>query len=581
MPFRPHLVPHSRQRHSNQRRTLHVDLSRTASALLIIATATSLSGLQTSAANERDFPRVVTLPTLANTAESDREMVREVPDDHLFAAPITSSAEPASRVDATPETPATAVLLEQLTAEEPDDAVSTSPSSASDATGNSSGQAAATAPIASPVDNTSAVAVSNTADLQLTSPKDDALGDAPATPTSVPPSEATSSVAQVTSSRPLERIRTSLELPVRDHPDILAYRQRHVDEALWIGKIFERSRPFIGHVVEQLAERSLPLELALLPVIESGYRPEVLSKGLAVGLWQIVPITAEEIGMELTPWFDPRADTIASTTAAIDYLSFLNAEFNADWELVLAAYNAGPTRVRAAIRKNKAAGLATDFWSLTLPAETRDYVPKFLSLVALIREPDTPLPLPVIDDDDGFERVEVGQRISIGTASTLTGVDLATLKSLNTGLVHGVTAPEGPHMLYVPRQLAASARQRLTTADIPSWVPSPDTHVVVAGDTLSQLAERYDMSQRQLMVINRLEDSRIRVGQTLNVRNLQSGRFNEVEYVVTTGDTLSTIADRHSVTSTDIRDANGEALKTDVIHPGEVLKILVDLGTQG
>ena len=148
-----------------------------------------------------------------------------------------------------------------------------------------------------------------------------------------------------------QRIRNSQRIPLKNHAKVQLYREQFAREALWISKILHRGKPFLAHIVAALEQRFLPVELALLPAIESGYQPQARSAGNAAGIWQIVPITAREIGIKRSVWFDGRADIIASTTAAIDYLSYLNAEFNGDWELTLAAYNAGPGRVRSAIKK--------------------------------------------------------------------------------------------------------------------------------------------------------------------------------------------------------------------------------------
>ena len=166
------------------------------------------------------------------------------------------------------------------------------------------------------------------------------------------------------------RVRASARLDVPDHENVRRELATLRDQALWIGKILHRGSPFVGHVVEALDTRYLPLELALLPAIESGFRPRALSSERAAGLWQLMPDTAREIGVPSGEWYDGRGDVVLSTRAALDYLSYLNAEFHGDWELTLAAYNAGPGRVRKAIRRNRSAGRAEDFWSL--PAARRD-----------------------------------------------------------------------------------------------------------------------------------------------------------------------------------------------------------------
>ncbi len=377
-----------------------------------------------------------------------------------------------------------------------------------------------------------------------------------------------------------EFVRRSTRMQLPDHKKIAYYRKQYRQEAPWISLILHRADPFIGYVVEKLDQQYLPVELALLPAIESGYRPDVQSPQQAVGIWQIVPATAKDIGMSRTPWFDGRSDIREATIAAIDYLSYLNAEFHGDWLLTLAAYNGGLGRVRSAIARNQKAGLATDFWSLKLPRETREYVPKFLALVAMLRH-DQPegLIIPSTPRGSAFDIVDVRQRASIENISTLTGVSVRTLTRLNAGLLHGVTPPQGPHYIYLPQGKGAKLINRLLTTRKPDLYTPAETHVVVAGDTLSALGKRYRISQERLRQINALDSDVIRIGQKLTVLDMDNTR-PQVEYIVTIGDTVSEIARRYSVSISDVRDAQGRPLQSDVIHPGDRLSLLTSTTDQ-
>ncbi len=372
-------------------------------------------------------------------------------------------------------------------------------------------------------------------------------------------------------------VQQSRRLAIPDNARITGYQKQYRDEALWISKILNRATPFVGHIVEALDQRYLPVELALLPAIESGYQPDVHSAEYAAGIWQIVPLTANDIGVERTTWFDGRADIVESTVAAMDYISYLNAEFHGDWPLTLAAYNAGPGRVRAAVRRNKADGLPTDFWALTLPRETQNYVPKFLALVDMIRRDDAAqLEIPDVPRGDGFEVVDFQRRVSVDKLATLTGIDERSLRNLNAGLVHGVTPPSGPHRVYVSKGQGQPLRQKLASLDPLNLYTLPATHRVTAGDTLGAIALRYSLSERQLQTMNALDDTRILIGQDLAVRTGGSASARNIEYVVTIGDTLSEIADRFSVRVGNIRDAEGDHLASDLIHPGVRLSIIVE-----
>ena len=378
-------------------------------------------------------------------------------------------------------------------------------------------------------------------------------------------------------------IQSAKRIAIPDNQAIKDYRTKYESEALWVSKILDRASPYIGHVVEQLDSRFLPIELALLPAIESGYLPDVRSAGNATGIWQIVPITAKEIGIERNQWYDGRSDITTSTTAAIDYLSYLNAEFNGDWLLTLAAYNAGPGRVRQAIKKNRKSNEPTDYWSLDLPRETRNYVPKFLALLDALRDADnSALTVPKVSIGSAFKLIDVGVRVSIDKVAAFSSLSESELMRLNAGLVHGVTPPNGPHLLYVPRREAAIFLERIQQAGQQKLYSLPLTHTVVAGDSISSIALEYGISQRRLKDMNGIDGSRIMIGQKLavldnsglsKIASAKAGGGETLEYVVSIGDTLSDIASKFSVRLRDITDQNGQALDSDVIHPGERLSI--------
>jgi membrane-bound lytic murein transglycosylase D len=373
-----------------------------------------------------------------------------------------------------------------------------------------------------------------------------------------------------------DRVRAADRLPRKRDERVDFYLQQYKREVLWINKILNRGTPFIGYIVNSLESRFMPVELALLPAIESGFQAHVKSSGNAAGIWQIVPITAKEIGIERNEWFDGRGNIARSTTAAIDYLSYLNAEFNGDWELTLAAYNAGPGRIRGAIKKNREANKPTDFWSLDLPKETHNYVPKIVAMIELIKDPETTgLLLPDLPPTQSFTTVDVGKRISIDQAAIVGNLEEQLLLQLNAGLIHRVTPPRGPHTIVVPSD---SAKQFLTavkaTGDTKLY-SLPQTHIVKAGDSISTIAQKYGISQRKLRELNGLDDSRILIGQRLGVIDVRGVNNKDIEYIVKIGDTLSEIAERYSVKINAIRNSTGQSPDHDVIHPGEKLTITV------
>ncbi|MFK7892479.1 MAG: transglycosylase SLT domain-containing protein [Granulosicoccus sp.] len=367
----------------------------------------------------------------------------------------------------------------------------------------------------------------------------------------------------------------SKRITVPENQLVNYYRQQYAEEAFWISKILRRASPFAGYIVEALDERYLPVELALLPAIESSYRPYVHSNRDAAGLWQFIPSTAKEIGVPFTAWFDGRKDIRMATAASIHYLSYLNAKFNGDWLLTLAAYNGGPGRVQRAIAANQRRGLPLDYWSLRLPEETRHYVPKFLALLATVRNhQNVPgLTVPVVAPGAAFDIVDVGRRTSLRRVSELTTLPMQTLRHLNAALIQEVTPPNGPHEVYVPPgfgQLLVDAVKRLPRQ---SQLAEVYKHTVVPGDTIGKLARKYGLTDQRLLEINSLTDDKILVGQILLTEADTDEIHSSFKYVVAIDDTLSEISARFSIPLSNIRDEQGKRLDSDVIHPGDVLSL--------
>ena len=223
-----------------------------------------------------------------------------------------------------------------------------------------------------------------------------------------------------------------------------------------------RARPYLHMIVGELERAGMPAELALLPEIESRYNPRAVSHMSATGMWQFMPYTGKEMGLKQNSWYDGRNDILASTRGAIAYLRLLNEEFDGDWALTLAAYNAGPARIRAAQQSNKARGKPTDFWSLSLPSETEHYVPKLLAVAALVRDPARHgLSMPRIENQPRLEVVESRRQIDLARAAHICRVPIATLRDLNPGLKLGKTLPDGPHRIIVPAGAGAKLRTAL------------------------------------------------------------------------------------------------------------------------
>ena len=205
--------------------------------------------------------------------------------------------------------------------------------------------------------------------------------------------------------------------------------------------IAQRSTPYIYYIVEELDKRNMPLELALLPFIESAYNPLAYSSAHASGLWQFMPATGRSFKLKQTRWYDGRLDIMASTQAALDYLEYLNTMFDGDWLLTLAAYNAGEGRVGRAIKRNREMDLPTDYWNLQLPKETKAYVPKLLGLAQLIASPQAyALNLPDVPDEPYFVQVSLEHQLELKRIATLAKVPAEHMHALNPAFKEGIVS---------------------------------------------------------------------------------------------------------------------------------------------
>ncbi len=505
------------------------------------------------------------LPELGNSAEDDRQMLREISDSHVHGQPIDAPASQKVLPVKPNSKPASESKIAAALANEQsnDDVIAKDSANAAATAVKTPNNIAEITPTPASAENPDALAAAaELANSELHTERSKAINDPNA------------SVWDV--------IRASNRLPLKQTERVQFYTEQYEREAKWISKILVRGQPFLAHLVQSLDNRFMPVELALLPAIESGFITDAKSSGNAAGLWQIVPITAREIGIERNEWFDGRRDIIISTRAAIDYLSYLNAEFNGDWELTLAAYNAGPGRVRAAVRKNKKANLPTDFWSLDLPQETKNYLPKMIALIKLIKNSAAiGLDIPKVSMEQAFESINIGHRFSLDKAAELANIDKNLLQSLNAGLIYGITGPKGPHNLLIPVGTGDRFQEAFANVNKQTLFYEPRTHEVASGDTISSIALQYGTSQREIMRINNLDNTRIRIGQKLAVLDAKNMSNTQVEYEVAIGDTLSDIAQRFSVSLADISSDDGKPLDPSLIHPGDKLKISLKDGESG
>ncbi|WP_200280507.1 transglycosylase SLT domain-containing protein [Rhabdochromatium marinum] len=265
---------------------------------------------------------------------------------------------------------------------------------------------------------------------------------------------------------PWQRIRSGRHLGIPSNPRVNDALSQLTRKKHYLNQLANRASPYLHLILSELERNGLPAELALLPEIESRYNPRAVSPMRAAGLWQFMPYTGKRMGLEQNAWYDGRYDVLAATRGAIQYLSELNQTFNGDWALTLAAYNAGPARVKAAQRANKRAGLDTDYWSLDLPSETEHYVPKLLAVATLVQNPGRyGQHLPALPGGAPLVVVTTQQPVELAAVATASGLSAQALQQLNPALKKGRTRAGQTTHLLVPSEAAARLNRHLQALD--------------------------------------------------------------------------------------------------------------------
>lgn len=355
-----------------------------------------------------------------------------------------------------------------------------------------------------------------------------------------------------------ERIRVELTLTIPE--DQIAatslYRERLYKNQSAVNRISKSGQRYLHHTLSRAEALGLPVELALLPFVESEFDPYAKSVDGATGIWQFMPATGKEWGLKTNWWYDGKKDVLASTEAALQFLTYLNKKFDGDWLLAMAAYNTGPTRVNRAIRKNKRQDKPTRFWDLDLPKETTAYVPKLLVLCELIKDPNSfGVNLPSIANRPYFQRVKIPGQLDLMQAADLAGLKPETIYELNPGFNQWATDPSGPHYLLLP--IGVSDRfitqlESLDQKDLVRW----DRYKIRRGDNLYRIASRYKIEVAVLKEINGMDSDLIIAGKEIMVprgaawANNQEPR--ERVYKVLKGDTLWNISKKFKVSIEDV-----------------------------
>ncbi len=363
----------------------------------------------------------------------------------------------------------------------------------------------------------------------------------------------------------------------------------------YLDRVSERASPYLYHIVEELEKRDMPLDLALLPIVESAYNPFAYSPSRASGIWQFIPGTGKIYGLKQNWWYDGRRDIVAATDAALNYLQKLHNEFNGDWLLALAAYNSGEGNVGKAIRRNKKTGKPIDFFSLRLPRETRGYVPSLLAVAEIISDPGKyKITLKPIANTQYFETIDIDSQIDLAKAAELSELSIEELYTLNPGFNRWATDPKGPHRLLIPVHKAPAFENKLaslSSADRIKW----KQHKIRKGESLGRIATRYRTDVATLKQINRLKGNTIRAGHSLLIPTAQkplkhyslsldsrrykglkrSGDGQRYVYTIKRGDNLWDIGRHYGISVKQLCAWNAISSKS-ILRPGKKLEIWVE-----
>jgi membrane-bound lytic murein transglycosylase D len=388
-----------------------------------------------------------------------------------------------------------------------------------------------------------------------------------------------------------DRIRNGFALPEFDSQEVRDSEDFYVSQPEYMQRVFQRSKRYLFHIVEEVERRGMPAEIALLPIIESAFNPLAYSPAHASGIWQLIPSTAKTLGLKQNWWYDGRRDIVAATNAALNHLQKLYRIFG-DWELVLASYNWGEGAVGRSLNKNRNGGLPTDFRNISLPPETQNYVPRLIAIKNIISNPAIfGIELEPVPNAPYFEKVIATRHMDIKLAARLANISIDEFNALNPAHNRPVINTDRPRMLLFPVDKVEIFTTNLQNHDKPlvSW----QAYQTKKGETAELIAERCGISPRRLKEINDLEPNETLIpGQILLVpRNgaidgasisLMSNKpvklriplrtpSDSFAYEVRNGDALSRIAKRHGVTVGQIKSWNG--MSTDRLSVGQKLML--------
>jgi len=446
------------------------------------------------------------------------------------------------------------------------------------------------------------VAAASTAPVTVAATLNESAGDVPAVQTTdaaaIPASAATADAApsapageatQVAGLTPaqyadlFDRMRAGFRLEDQsEHGEVGQQLHWYATNPDYLQRAFGRADLYLYQIITELERRNMPLEIALLPVVESAFEPYAYSRARASGLWQFIPGTGSRYGLKQDWWYDGRRDIVESTRAALDYLQALHDEFNGDWLLAIGAYNCGEALMERAVALNRAAGRPVDFWHLWLPRETRAYVPKLLAMKQLVLDPEVyGLSFSPIPNQPYFARVPTQSQVNLKLAAEIAGISPDDLYELNPAFHRWATDPSGPHVLLVPVDAADVFADNINQL-------TPDqrlgvTHYTVSrGDSIASVALQFHTTVNVIRELNDMPTQGLAVGDDLRVPSavpdlpakvmLAAARVDgrvrsprQHVQIVRRGDSLWTIARHHGMNVNTLAMMNG-------MHPDDALR---------
>ena len=340
---------------------------------------------------------------------------------------------------------------------------------------------------------------------------------------------------------------------------VLSYMNMHLMDLDKFDEYLNDSYYFLYFVIQELEKNNLPLELAILPYIESNYDPFSISSSGAVGIWQFMPRTGRLYQLDRSWWNEDRHDPFRSTEAAVKYLKYLYQRFDQNIYLTLAAYNAGPSLLDRRINQNKRRGMDTDFWSLNVPVQTKNYVPKYIALRELIFNSENyGVKLPEIPYEPVVKKISIPGQVEVLTLSEYLDIKPELLYKLNAGYTKWASAPENESVFYIPSEkyiLFEDEDNPFKNSNQINWI----SHIVQSGDSLWSLASKYDTEVKIIKKINYLNNDLLSINDTLLIPLSKSKSNNFIPYemyIVSEGDTLWSIAKEYNIEIRDLSRMN-------------------------